>query len=522
MRPLTCIFALILTVCLADIIRAQDIFDTSVMQVDIRFERMDWRDYLLNAKKTGDNRRLKAVVTIDSRTYQDVQVRFKGNSSFFGAVKAGYKKIPFNLKLEGDSTFAGGYETFKLSNNFRDPTALRERLGYAIAGTYVPVPKCNSAVVTVNGEYLGVYTATEGITREMVSRYFCGRKKSLIQCEPDFNAPVLKGCPKGSYASLQYLGNNQKCYERLYEVKNPALWDDLIRLMRVMQDSVWLMEDVFDVHLALWMHALNNTLVNLDSYLGYFSHNYYLFLDESGMFHPLLWDLNLAFGGFKVIKPGVELDLAEMSPMIHERLNIDNRPMLTSLLDQQKYSRIYCAMIKTILQDWCVNGLYLEHAKALQAEIGPYVRKEEATFFEYADFMANIDSVYQPENGTRSIPGIAELMSRRTAYLSAHPLLQSDFLDVNTWKVEERTDDRVKLSISVPDEVTHVRVWVRATDCSEYRYVDAVFRSESNVYAVEFPSKAHAFYFELSGQTAANLWPLQAPGMVLQLAEIGG
>ncbi|MBK7338404.1 MAG: CotH kinase family protein [Saprospirales bacterium] len=46
----------------------------------------------------------------------------------------------------------------------------------------------------------------------------------------------------------------------------------------------------------LWMLAINNVLVNLDSYVGGFAQNYYLYRDSTGIFHPVIWDLNLALG----------------------------------------------------------------------------------------------------------------------------------------------------------------------------------------------------------------------------------
>jgi len=58
----------------------QDIFSEELLEIHLEFEDANWREVLLNARNTGDNRRLAARVTINNTTYPDVQVRFKGNS----------------------------------------------------------------------------------------------------------------------------------------------------------------------------------------------------------------------------------------------------------------------------------------------------------------------------------------------------------------------------------------------------------------------------------------------------------
>jgi spore coat protein CotH len=126
---------------------AQDIFQDDFLEIHIKFDDPGWREMLQDARSVGSNMRLNAEVKINNTVYRGVQARFKGNSSYNAALKAGYKKLPFNIKASDDQPFEGGYETLKLANNYRDPSAVRELLSYEIAGTYVPVPKCAFASV---------------------------------------------------------------------------------------------------------------------------------------------------------------------------------------------------------------------------------------------------------------------------------------------------------------------------------------------------------------------------------------
>ncbi|MCO1337264.1 CotH kinase family protein, partial [Microbulbifer sp. OS29] len=69
-----------------------------------------------------------------------------------------------------------------------------------------------------------------------------------------------------------------------------------------------------------WMLAFDNALANLDSYLGAFCHNYYLFKDPSGIWRPIIWDLNLSLGGFRLVDQKTVLtndQLYTLSPFLH-------------------------------------------------------------------------------------------------------------------------------------------------------------------------------------------------------------
>ncbi|HLF63391.1 MAG TPA: CotH kinase family protein [Saprospiraceae bacterium] len=492
----------------------QDIFSEELLEIHLEFEDANWREVLLNARNTGDNRRLAARVTINNTTYPDVQVRFKGNSSFYGAVKAGLKKIPLNLKAPDEHPFAGGYETLKLANNYRDPSAVRELLAYQIASDYVPVPQSTYAIVYVKDEYLGVYTATEGVTASMSNRYFCGTKKGLVQGEPDFKRSTPTGCTRGNYSSLEYLGDHPHCYAGLYEVKDTSEWQHLIRLARVLNDSSEMLEEVLDVHMALWMHAINNVLVNLDSYLGFFCHNYYLYRDYNDIYHPLLWDLNLAFGGFHVLKEGVDVDFATLSPIVHERYNLKNRPLITELLKDRLYRRLYFSMMRTIIDEWFANGRYLEVAEILQNRIRPYIGMENGTFYNTTDFERNLSVAVKA--GARSVPGIEELMIARVDYLSVHPLLKPNVLAVDNWQAGESTDS-TEIIIHTSGGVTTARIWYRNSVCTSYRPLAMNTIALTADFACHVPGRPASFYFELDGEGSANLWPLNAPRKTIEI-----
>ena len=85
-----------LTVCFS-----QTLYDTkTIKEIRLTFPRSDWSKFLDSAKQTGSEARLKGSMILDGKTYANVGVRYKGNSSYFGSVKKGIIKLPLNVKLD--------------------------------------------------------------------------------------------------------------------------------------------------------------------------------------------------------------------------------------------------------------------------------------------------------------------------------------------------------------------------------------------------------------------------------------
>ena len=113
---------------------------------------------------------------------------------------------------------------------------------------------------------------------------------------------------------------------------------------------------------ALWMLALNNVMVNLSSYTGNHSVNYFLYRDNSGRFQPLHWDLNLAFGSYKNTGNGSDLELKglqNLDPLLHA----DNpyKPLISQLLKEPLYKKMYLSHIRQIVEDNFSNEIGRAH-----------------------------------------------------------------------------------------------------------------------------------------------------------------
>ena len=407
----------------------EDIYSLdNILEVRIYFEEANWDQLLDSLKQEGKDGRLVGKVIVNGKTYDQVGIRYKGNSSYFSVRKSGRSKLPFNVKVDHikkDQELPGGYGTLKLSNVFRDPSFLREVLSYEIAGRYMFAPRANFAKVFVNDEYLGLYNNTESVDKMFLQNSFGNTKGAFFKCDPNWHAEKFSFCPKGDKSSLMYLGEDTVCYKSYYEIKSSKGWEDMVQLTAILNKNVKEIESILDVDQALWMLAFNNVLVNLDSYNGKFCHNYYLYRDKDGIFHPIPWDMNLSFGGFRYDGLGSPLSntkMQRMSPFMHYKTKNPDRPLITNLLAQDLFRKVYVAHIRTILNDFFVDSTYLKRAKEITEIITPLVEADSNRLYPIETFVSNISN--SQKAGKTNIIGIEELMGPRAEYLLNHPLVK--------------------------------------------------------------------------------------------------
>ena len=389
---------------------AQDLYDLNIVQrIDITFAESNW-DALLDAQKAGNEDYIMAQsVAINGEVYDSVGVKYKGNSTYSSNQVKNPFHIEFNTYKDQDHQ---GYSDIKLSNIAKDPSCLREVLSYQILRNYMDAPESNFANVYVNGTLIGLYSNSEAINKDFVSDRFGSKKNTFFKCNP------IEGAGPGSsdLPNLVYLGTDSLEYYPAYELKSDAGWADLINFCDTLANHTADIEEVLDVDRALWMLAFNNVLVNLDSYIGGFAQNYYLYKDDYGRFLPVVWDLNESLGVFSMTGTGNLRDTRskqEMSALL--QLNDADYPLISKLLNDPTYQRMYIAHCKTMLTESFASGDYLTTGQALQTLIDDDVNADPNKFFTYANFTSNLTN--DVTSGRDAAPGISNLMDGRVSYL---------------------------------------------------------------------------------------------------------
>ena len=103
----------------------------------------------------------KADITIDGNTISSVGVRTKG---FIGSLNPERPSLKVKFDEYLDQSPVAGLDRLTLNNNVQDESLASQYLTYKLfnkAG--IPAPRVSYAKVTVNGEYLGVYTHVESV-----------------------------------------------------------------------------------------------------------------------------------------------------------------------------------------------------------------------------------------------------------------------------------------------------------------------------------------------------------------------
>ena len=386
----------------------------TVREIKFDFDQPNWKYLLDSLYVLGDEQRIIGTVTIDGYQYDSVGIRYKGYSS----VNITQTKNPFNIKLDyiiNDQEHQG-FNKIKLSNVIHDPSFLREALSYQIARKYMPSSKANFANLYINDTLWGVYSNVEAVNKDFLSKHYQSRNNSFFKCNPS----SLDLFGENSNLSLSP-GNDSLDYEAFYSIKSDYGWGKLYQLIDTLNNYPSSINKILNVDRTLWMHAFNYSLVNLDSYIGY-AQNYYLYEDNSGRFNPILWDLNMSFGSFRLTDAssyfsGMNISQAKtLDPLSHlYDVSVFPRPLMRNIFNDNRFRKMYMAHLKTIMEENFSNLSYLDSANKMHQIIDQSVNLDSNKFYSYLDFQNNIDSTV---TNTINYPGIKDLMSNRMNYLS--------------------------------------------------------------------------------------------------------
>ncbi|MBK7214060.1 MAG: CotH kinase family protein [Bacteroidales bacterium] len=399
-----------------------DFYSTDkIQEIRIHFADTTWSATLDSLYfQYGDSCRLLGDVTVNGKLFRNAGVRYKGFSSWHGDEI----KNPYNIDLDYSIPTQNyqGHTKIKLSNVIHDPSFIREVLSYEIARKYMPASRANFARLYVNDSLIGLYTNVESVDKKFVASHYGSQSGSFFKGEPE----ELE-FPFGENANLAYShGTDSTGYMPFYKNESDYGWNELLRMIRILNTSADSVETVMNIDRTLWMHAFNYSLLNLDSYIG-FAQNYYLYQDHNGVFNPIIWDLNMSFGSFRESDGSYNFlglsipKIKILDPLQHTKFSISPRPLLTNLLNDDTLKRMFISHIRTITEENFATHSYYERAAELQQGIDAAVQEDPHKFYTYDDFIQNIDTTVRVSSTSMLYPGIWDLVEARTTYLKSFP-----------------------------------------------------------------------------------------------------
>ncbi len=343
-----------------------------VMEISIDIDEAAWEKMLENAMAKEFH---TAKVTVNGDVYPLVRIRIKGNSTLRSVAGTDSNRYGFKINFDGihENQTMAGLTQLSLSNNFSDPSYMREYLSYQIFEEMgVAVPAFAYAAVYLNGEYFGLYLAVEGIKEPYLERNFDNITGDLY---------------KSVGHTLNYHGSDSASYTGL-EVKSTLKNADRTKLIRMLDalNNDGDIEKYLDIDATLRYIAVSTALANFDSYQGNFGHNYYLY-ERDSVFTILPWDLNMSFGGFGFDgdATAVYIDEPTQGPLAE-------RPLIAKLLENDAYRRTYHSYLEEVATKF-LSGCYLEaETTRLFDLISEYVRSDPTAFYTYEQFERNISN----------------------------------------------------------------------------------------------------------------------------------
>lgn len=433
-----------------------DLYDPAVLRtIHIVFDDANWLTLLRQNYASQTN--ILADVTVDGVTYPDVGVRIRGNTSYT-ALPSGSEK--FSIKLDMDFVDPDqellGYDSLNLNNGFRDPTFSREVVYNNYVAQFIPNPRANNVIVTLNGQNWGVYNNIQQADKRMLRDYFSNADGLRVSCANQPNGPGLAyaGTSPNSYAAyeIQADGGLADPLGALIAVTNAlsntpiANWQDI---------DAWLALDP-----SIWSVVLENLLTDDDSYVNK-GCDFVTYRDPlDGRMHLSQRDANETF------------TQSSWSPTLN--FTASNKPLLSRVLSVAEQRQRYFAHYRTVKRDlsWDYFGPIFDARRAL---LDAAVQADPKKLYSHALFQSNFTSTVSlpyPGLAGGSLIGLQQFVTQRANFLNGNAELSASGPTISAAQASNTTP--------APGETVTIRATV-APAGSAISKVELFYRPSPNV-----------------------------------------
>jgi hypothetical protein len=387
----------------------QDLYDTTVLRtLNFQFQDANWLALLRQNYVSQTN--ILATLTVDGVSYPNVGVRLRGNTSYT-ALPAGSEKFSLNVELDAVDLNQAllGYKSLNLNNGFRDPTFCREVLYNNFVAQFIPNPRANHVLVTLNGQNWGVYINVQQFDKTMLSSGFADTNGLRIKCANNPNGPGLRyngALPSG------YTG---------YEIKDTGgladPWAPHIAVCNALTNqplaTIASIDNIFAIDPSIWSVALENMLTDDDSYINKGADFMTYRNPTDGRTFLLQTDANETF--------------TQTQWAINRNFTATNKPVLSRVIAAGELRQRYMAHYRTIKSNltWDYFG---PRATALRNLIDAAVQADPKKIYTYANFTANFGSQVTLAGGGLAggtIPGLQPFVEQRLTFLNSNAELSA-------------------------------------------------------------------------------------------------
>jgi hypothetical protein len=489
--------------------RAQTAGDTlfdsdQVISIALTFDDPNFWITLLMNHQAGAEATVPAAATIVDQsgtyTFDSVAVRLKGNSSFdFYPTDKKPIKLDFDTHINGQKYH--GLKKLNLSNNWGDPTSLREKVFMDVCRREgVLAPRVSYANVSLNGQFWGFYSVIEQVDKTFLDRWLNDNDGDLFKAGDNYTPD---GGGLGLEADLNHYGNSASNYTGRYELKtNETLndWTELIELLDFIDNSsstdlVNGMPDRFAMDDLMRSLALDNLFGNMDAYYGT-ARNYYLYRDSTTLkWNWVHWDANMSFGRYvpQWVNDVAALPATYTSP---------GRRLLQRIMSSQALKQAYLVQYCDLFERF-TNAELDPYIDQLHDLVQPHVYADNNKEFGNADFELNIDQTTTAFSGGFwwTMPGLKSFIAeRRTNLLNST-------LDCSSVGLEEVAQDQLSAYPNPTNGPLHIAL-PRGARYEDLVLVDALGRTVQPRYTAtgidlsDLPAGSYLMTLQLGGAQA--------------------
>jgi hypothetical protein len=392
------------------------LYDVSrVRTIFLDFEHANWEEELEAFYHTDVE--LPATMRVDGRTFRNVGIQFRGNSSFFSVARGRKRSLSVTLDPVNGRTTFDGYRALTLLNAHSDPTFLRSILYLEMARQYLPALKASYTRVVINGESWGIYINQQRFNRDFL--------RDAFKTEDGIR---FKSSNRSRFGSFSYLGDSIDEYRKWYEIQSAdrdASWKALINVTRVLAQAPpdqlkTAIEPILDVDGALRYLALDMVMMSGDGYWLWGS-DFNIYIDTKGRLHILHHDANEAFTAHPTASPtggrGAGPREAKADPL--SAMDDPNKALRHKLLAVPEYRGRYLLYVRDIARD-ALNWTTLEpriaaHRALIEGDVTADTRKLYST----EEFTTAVFG--QPGDARPAPTTLKGFLLERREFLLAHP-----------------------------------------------------------------------------------------------------
>jgi hypothetical protein len=310
-----------------------------------------------------------ASVTVDGIRRDGASVRKKG---FVGSMDESRPalKVAFD-GVDPDRTLHG-LKKLTLNNSFQDPTWLRQCLSCRVFGAAeIPVPWCNFAHVTVNGQDLGLYVNLESTDRRWIRR-------SFERDEGDLWEGTLSDFRFGWIGTFEKKGDVEDSEQM--QVDRSSLWKVADAVSQTVPDSEvrGRLERVIDFDEFMRFWAVEKILEHWDGYANS-ANNFLIYRDPD--------DDRFAF-----VPSGTDqITVPDPWEAVHPPVSVYAGAALTNrLYGVQEMRELYAKTLRRMLDSAFHEDDLLAHVDRMQALATPVLTRAGADVAAQAKAVADL------------------------------------------------------------------------------------------------------------------------------------